>query len=287
MDLTPLLVQTVVLLVVAAVLVGWFARAASDPKEVGAWAKGQGLEITPRNQSMVTYYVRLSIVLRVIGGVGGLFLGALFDDAVGLDTSAGPGFWIWIILGWLLGASWAEFRLTRPPSSALAASLTPRALRDYLSLRLEVAPVVAALTVVAFALGGLAAPAPTLPLADPPSDATLLVAMAGALLIAGLVTLAMRSVVARRQPTGPADIVAADDAIRASAVHNLAGGGTAAVLLIAAQVAWSVLSPHDLPVALTGLVPLCLVLGALVSWRWYAYRGWRVRRGPQAVARAS
>jgi len=286
-DLTPLLVQTVVLLVAAAVLVGWLARAASDPKEVAAWAKGQGLEITERNRAMVTYYVRLSIILRVIGGVGGLFLGTLFDDATGLDTSAGAGFWIWIVLGWLLGASWAEYRLTRPPSSSLTASLTPRELGDYLSSRLQAAPTLAAGAVVALALGGLVAPTPDAPLAAPPPDAGLLAAVVGAVLIAGLVTAAVRAVVARRQPTGPTDMVAADDAIRASAVHNLAGGGTAAILLIAAQLAWSVLSPYQLPGGLRAWVPGVLLLGAVVSWRWFAYRGWRVRRGPGVTVGAS
>ena len=117
MDATALLIQAVMTLLFAAILVGWFARPASDPKEVAAWARGHDLELTERNHAMVTYYVRLAITLRVIGGVGGLVLGALFDDAFGLNTSAGTGFWIWILLGWLLGASWAEYRLTRPPST--------------------------------------------------------------------------------------------------------------------------------------------------------------------------
>ena len=139
MDLAPLLIQLVFTLVFAAVLVGWFTRSASDPREVVAWARGYDLQLTERNQAMITYYVRLAITLRVIGGVGGLVLGTLFDDATGLDTSSGAGFWIWIVLGWLLGASWAEYRLTRPLPTEHAASLTPRAVHDYLSARLYVA----------------------------------------------------------------------------------------------------------------------------------------------------
>jgi hypothetical protein len=287
MDLTSLALQTATSLVLAAVLVGLFTRSATDPKEVAAWARGQALDLTARNRPIVTYYVRLSITLRVIGGVAGLFLGALFDDAMGLATSAGVGFWVWIVLGWLTGAGWAEYRLTRAPNSSMAASLTPRALPDYLSPRLKAAPAIAAGLVVVLAVGGLLAPEPDTPQTAPPPAVGLALAATGAALIAVLVTAAMRAVVDRRQPTGPPDVVAADDAIRSSAVHNLAGGGAAAILLVAAQVAWSVLSPHQVPLSLRALLPAALMLAALVSWRWYAYRGWRVRRSSRLSAGTS
>ena len=173
-------------------------------------------------------------------------LGALFDDATGLDTSSGAGFWIWIVLGWLVGASWAEYRLTRPFSVAQSASLMPREVLDYLPARLYAAPAVAAGVAVVLAAIGLLAPDPATPPAHPlPPTAGLVLGATGAIVIALLIRLAVRAVVARRQPTSPADVVAADDAIRASAVHNLAGGGTAAILLIASQLAFSVFAPRD------------------------------------------
>lgn len=288
-----LLVQLLFTALWALLLVGWFswpASKANSKVEGVQWAKAYGLEVTQRNWPMINYYVKLAITLRVIGGVGGLVLGSLFDDATGLDTSAGAGFWVWIVLGWLVGASWAEYRLTRPPSAGQVASLTPRDVGDYLSPRMYAAPVVAAAVAVALAVGLTLAPEPDASDrlatgADPLARPALVVAGVGAILIAGLVRLAVRAVIARRQPTGPADIVAADDAIRASAVHHLAGGGTAAILFITAQLAFSGLSPYQLPFGLRGWVPAILVLAAFVAWRFYAYRHWRVRRADRLVAR--
>jgi len=287
-DGTALVIQLVFTLIFAAVLVGWFTwpvSRANAAVETVQWARGHDLELTARNQAMVSYYVRLSITLRVIGGVGGLVLGARFDDATGLDTSAGAGFWIWIVLGWLLGASWAEYRLTRPLPTEQAASLTPREVRDYVSARLYAAPVAAACIVLVLVAFGLLAPTPADPAHPLPPTVGLVIAAVGSVVIAVVIRLAVRSVVARRQPTGPPDIVAADDAIRASAVHNLAGGGTAAILLIASQVSFSVLAPRTAGVGgLSVWLSVLLALGAFVAWRWSAYRHWRVRRRASTVA---
>ena len=188
MDATALIIQLVFTFIFAAALVGWFtwpASRANWPVEVVQWAQGHALQLTLRNRAMVVYYVRLSITLRVIGGVGGLVIGALFDDATGLDTSSGAGFWIWIVLGWLVGASWAEYRLTRPPSTGHAASLTPREVLDYLPARLYAAPVVAAGVAVLLAAIGLLAPDPAAPPLHPlPPTAGLVLGAIGAILIA-------------------------------------------------------------------------------------------------------
>ena len=278
MDLEVLALQAIFTVIWAAVLVAFFSRSARDPKEVGAWARAHALELTPRNQGMVTYYVRLAIVLRVIGGVAGVVLGSSFDDALGLDTSAGAGFWVWVVLGWLVGSGWAEYRLTRPGADDRAASLLPRQVTDYLSPRLYAAPTVAAGVAVVASLAGLVAPAPAEPQAEAPPDAALWLAALGAVLLAGLVNLAVRTVVARRQPTSHPDVLAADDAIRAASVHHLAGGGAAAILLIASQVAWTTMAPHHLPLGVRGWVPALLLLAAVVAWRWFAYQRWAVRR---------
>ncbi len=273
-----ILIRPLAMLIFAAMLVGWFARPASDPAEVGSFALGHGLDLTRRNLPMVTYYVRLAVTLRAIGGVSGLVLGGLFDDSTGLNTSAGVGFWIWILMGWLLGASWAEFRLTRPRSPDLAASLTPRRASDYASVPLLVAPAVAAATTALITLGRFLSPEPARPSAVRSPSEAYVAGTVGSVVIAGCILLAIRTVVARRQPTGPPDIVAADDAIRASAVHHLAGGGTAAILLIAAQLAFAALGRSEDHTTLALLAEWVLGFAAFVSWRWYAYRHWRVRR---------
>ncbi|MGK2948393.1 MAG: hypothetical protein ACSLFP_07455, partial [Acidimicrobiales bacterium] len=83
MNGTTIVAQAGFTLLFALALVGWFTRRADDPKEVVLWARSHGLAITAINQATITYYVRLTITLRVIGAVGGLVLGALFDDATG------------------------------------------------------------------------------------------------------------------------------------------------------------------------------------------------------------
>lgn len=273
-----ILIQVVVLGITAMFLVGIFARKADDPREVTTWAGAHGLRLTDHNRAMVTWFVRLNLVLRVIGGVSGMQLGSLFDAAFGLHTSGGAGFWVWIIMGWLAGGTWAERRLIRPGATGGTASLLPRRVGDYLPIGLEVAPLASAALVVVIAAIGTQLTWPTNPQFAPPSDATL-VALAGcAVAIAVLVVALLRSVVARRQPVMHPDVVAADDAIRASTAHHLGGGGSAAVLLIAAHVTNAVLGPLHLSFGLRGWVPALLALAALFSWRFFAYRGWRVRR---------
>ena len=282
-DLVLAIVATVVL---ALVLVGWLTRRAVDPTEDRSWAAAYGVTLTDRNRSFVRYYVRLSITLRVIGGVGGLVLGYLFDRATGMDTTTGLGFWAWILGFWVVGAAWAERQMDPPGPRPAAASLTPRRLADYLPVGLRSGPLVAMLAVVAVAMAGVVAPTPTQPDGFAiPSDAWLATGAAIALAAFVGVTLLLRSIVGRRQPVAHHDLVAADDAVRASTLHHVAAGGTAALLAIGGVIAQAVVAPRHLPFGLRGWVPMLFGLGTLLSSRYYAYRTWRVRRpiaGPDA-----
>lgn len=94
----------------------------------------------------------------------------------------------------------------------------------------------------------------------------------------------------RRQPALRADQLAADDAIRTSAAHQLVGGGTAVVLCLGAVLAGTVASSSRPLDDLGGvLVPMGfgLWIAALVSWRYYTYRAWRVRRLVPAASGAA
>lgn len=272
--------SAVVLLVWAACIVGWFTRNADAPGRQVRWAGSHGVAVTPRNRALVVWWVQLSATLRVVGGVSGMVLGTLFDRAFALTTSAGVGFWVWIVLGWIAGGVWAWDAVTRAgaqPSGA--ASLVPRSAADYVPAALRWAPFgAAAVTSLIAASGRWLAP-----VSDPSgfpvgsaSDRWLLAG--GSVLIAIAARLLVRQIVARRQTTADPDVVAVDDAIRATTVHLVSGGATAAILLLAAKASELVLEPRQLPYGIRGWLPLALVLGAWMSSRYLANRPWRVRR---------
>ncbi|MGK2948865.1 MAG: hypothetical protein ACSLFP_09845, partial [Acidimicrobiales bacterium] len=207
-----------------------------------------------------------------------------FDDATGLDTSAGPGFWTWIAIGWVTGSCWAAFRLTRSPAGARpVASLTLRQLGDYLPRPLIAAPAIGAATVMAIAAVGLAigdpapVPAGAIPQGLPLRTDVLIGAAVGAAGAAALAMLAARAIVARPQPARHAELLAADDAIRSSALHHVTAGSTAALLLVASQLAYGALYAHDVAFGLRMLVPFVLAIAALVVWG-FTRAAWRVRR---------
>ena len=277
----------------AAGLIGWSTRRATSPAELHAWARSYGLALTPGNRPAVTYYVRLVIVTRVVGAVAGVVIGSSFDAAFALETSAAPGWWAWLIGGWTFGAWWAERELRWPRGSGVA-SLLPRRTADYLPGRLRAAPYVALGLVAILAAAGALATDPSeldrqrgYGLA--PSGTYLLAMVATAAAVTALTKITVWRIVSRRQPPLSPDGLAADDAIRTSAAHQVSGGGTAVVLCIAASLAsslaWTVSTPRELNGAL-GLLGLVLWLAALVSWRYYTYRAWRVRRtvGPATGA---
>lgn len=273
-----LLINILLALVVGIVLVGFLTRRADDPREIGEWARAYGLVLGPRNRLMVTYYVRLAIITRVVGGVAAIPIGSLFDQAFGLGTSAAAGFWAWVIGGWTFGAWWAERELRWSAGSG-AASLLPRRSADYLPGRLRAAPVAAFGVIVV-----LLATAPLLTATDArPSVRWLAAVLAASAAVTLTTLLAVRRVVARRQPPLDPDLLAADDAIRTSAAHQLAGGGTAVVLMIGSTLAVRLgTGPSGYSMDGTYYVVACaLFVAGWIAWRYYTYRTWRVRRVPR------
>src|SRR5699024_3707802 len=108
-------------------------------------------------------------LLRVIGGTAGLVIGAVFDRAFGVDTSAQFGFWAWILAGWMIGAWWADRSMERSGERG-AAALTPRSLPDYVSWHLLLAPSVMVVVVVVEAVVSRRVAVPSgggVPLAEP------------------------------------------------------------------------------------------------------------------------
>ncbi|MEA2686220.1 MAG: hypothetical protein QOE93_1415, partial [Actinomycetota bacterium] len=209
-----------------------------DDKFVDVWAQAHALTLTSENRPMVSWYLRTARLLRTWGALGGLFLPPIVLAALGFD--AGAVFPIWIFLGYLAGALYAELSLVRPVQGDRTASLVPRDLADYLPRRLLIAQ--RGLGILIGAGSILAAIAPY------GNRTTKGLGLHGAgVLAVGLVGVAssiclervQRWVVRRPQPFTEPALVAADDAIRAQSVHSLAGSGLAALLVLNTLVAWA------------------------------------------------
>ncbi len=263
-------------------LIGAVARRGNrggERQELVDWARAHGLRVTSRSQAMVAYYLRLGALLRTVGGVSGIAVGALTDRALGVEASTGLLWWVWVMGGYLVGALWAELFLTRPIGTARAAALSRRQLRDYLPGRLRWS--LRAVGMISL-LVGVAASLVQITSSDadrlaPSSRASLGLGIGGAV-IALVVEALQRLIVRRPQPIIAIDLLEADDAMRASSVHSLAGAGLGMVLLIIGTACTRLLEASDhVPYGL-GVSPLALWLVALIAWRYYSYRAWHVRR---------
>lgn len=246
-------------------------RRVGDPAAVAEWARRHGVELTDANRAMAAYFVHLLLTLRVLGGCGGMIITGLLGAAVAPDTPLGMLPWVGALVGWMLGAWWADRHIGAPARRRPAATLVPRRLADYLPTPLRLAP----------ALGAGLAVAAAVVVATTEADASrrwLLAEALGAVVVAGGAALAQRAVVARPQPAMAPARVEADDAARSSTVHHLGGGATAATLALAGMAATA--APATAPPVLIGLA----LVAPLVAWRMLAFRGWRVRRGASAGA---
>jgi len=250
-----------------------------DRQFVDEWAQAHALTLTPENRPMVDWYLRTARVLRTWGALGGVFLAPLVLAALGL--SAGSYFWIWIFLGYLAGALYAELSLARPAAAGeRTASLVRRDLAGYLPRRLLVAQRGLGVLLAVGAVSAALVPY------GHRSGASLGSHGAGVLAV-GLVGVAFslglervqRWLVQRPQPFTEPALVAADDAIRAQSVHSLAGSGIAVLLVLMSLVAW-VLAVSDVVVLRrTMWAPATLgVPAALAVCLYYGHRAWRVRR---------
>ena len=156
----------------------------------------------------------------------------------------------------------------------------PRRLPDYLPARLRWALRLAGVASLAVGVAGWAVDQPAgdaSRFTTVSADASIVLGVAGAV-IAGLVELLQITIVRRPQPVVAADLLEADDAIRASSVHSLAGAGLGMVVLIVATVMTRLINVNGrLPFGL-GAAPFVLFVAGLLGWRYYSHRAWRVRR---------
>lgn len=219
----PLLIYVLL----ATALVVRTARVPLEPA-LARFAQRHGLTLTAGNRSPVAVYLRRARVLRSLGGSLGLLVPMLVTVTTRGRVQLGG--WELVLLGYLLGAAAAEALVARrPPTGERRASLAPRLLTSYLprwtrNLRWLLVLTAAALAAWHAVLQGLTA-FPGGPLG----------ALAGCLAVAAASELALRAVVGRPQPMVDADLLAADDALRASSLQALAGAAVAIELLLVAD----------------------------------------------------
>jgi hypothetical protein len=253
---------------------------APRPAQVLAWADVYGLELTAANRPVVERYLRRTKRLRTIGALAGLTFSIVLTAATkgrSTDTVFGNGL-LMAAAGYVLGALVAEAALSRPERTVpRAASLEPRTLHQYLPgyaiWAHRLIPVFALALVPAY----LALEYP-----PPPSGLPRFAAVAVGLVVVGIALEGVeRMIVRRAQPVVARDLLLADEAVRASSVHAMAGAGSALLLLGLAYLLSTLVSATSTG-ALNwtfGLLSVLSLALALSSWIDLGHpRSWRIRR---------
>ncbi len=257
-------------------------RTPSEVRLIG-WARRYELDLTAANRPVIARYLRVTRVLQVAGATAGWLSSPVYVGISGRPFLLGDS-WVALALGgYLLGAVIAEVLVARaplaPPGMRFAA-LTPRVLSDYIpaatSWSLRILPV------VTVALAAVYAAIPKDP-SRTVDQGVILVVVASILVVAFAVAFEwiLRRIVARPQPVVAADLIAADDAIRASSIHALSAGAIALLLLGAGWALASVgtvssVGPLGQTLLWAGLVT---DVAALAAWAVLAHpRNWQVHR---------
>jgi len=251
---------------------------------VDEWARAHALTLTPENRPMVGWYLRNARVLRTWGALGGLFLAPIALAALGFDPQGFSG--IWVFLGYLTGALYAELSLVRAADVERTASLVPRELAAYLPRRLLVAQRGLGLVIAVGAVAAAIVPYDQrLPASLSPHRVGMLAAgLIGVAFMLGLERM-QRWLVERPQPFTEPALVAADDAIRAQSVHSLAGSGLAVLLVLNSFIAWALARSDIQLLRWTMWIPsVAGVPAALAVCLYYGHRAWRVRRPGRVAA---
>lgn len=284
----PLIATVATLCLIAAlVFLSMVFKGGPKPSAADGWAGAHGVTVNTRNSDFVVAYVFEGHRLRLVCGIGGFVAAAALSAGTGIDLKTSG--WVWLLSGYLLGVVWSEGWLTRlPAGTQRMASLAPRRVSDYLSMGMLRAQLVVVLVAVAFA--GLALAQGSDPhlvdgFATQFGDASarslrhtiIGMAIAAMLLAIGVGSL-QRHIVGKSQPTADPDLLAADDAVRASAVHLLSGTAIAiVVLLVGTQLGMLAAIGVVADGTATMGYALCFV-GAFVAWRFLGHRSWVVRR---------
>lgn len=216
-----------------------------DQDYIARWATSSGLELTNANRPVVRRYLSWSRRSRTAGGLAGFLAPAIYMDFT--NSGSDPGSWsiALMLVGYLLGALFAEVVVNRPWRQRSSDPADPRPLKEYLRsyvlvLQRSLAILIPVL-VVAYALLAPHSSSSRIPSA--------LVAAFGfyGLCIAGFVEWTQRAIVARPAPlTSPSDGAVAD-AMKSSSVHVVAGAGVALLINVVGPLALALLTLAGAP----------------------------------------
>lgn len=224
------------------------------------WVRAHRLAETPETLALASSYLQRRRTLRNRCVLVAIVVPLAIELAVrgSFTISLLP-----IMGAYAVGTLWAELTLTRPRGEVTRASLTTRQVSRYLSPTWLWIQRIAA--VVAFA--SLAAPTQMTQRAPGdvqlPSDSSSWLWAAAAVGITVVAEIAEWWIVRRPQPAATPELIAADDAIRSTSVHAIAGVVVAVLVIWASTtIMYATDGSGVLVVAGFGL--------AMVLWRWCA-----------------
>ena len=229
------------------------------------WANSAGLELTNENRPVVRRYLLWSRRSRTAGGLAGVLLPTIYVRLTAPDSE--PDGWIFVlmIVGYLLGALFAELVVNRLWRRRQPDQPDPRSLKEYLPAYVLVLQrgltILIPIFVIAYAL------------LAPHSDSSRLhpglIAALGfyGVCIAIFVEWIQRIIVSRQTPPGLSGDEAVADAMKASSVRVVAGAGLALLLNVVGPLALALLTLAG-PTANVVAIGLMFVLfpASIVLW---------------------
>jgi hypothetical protein len=240
-------------------------------RELTRFTKRYGLELEPETSAAVAGSVRRGRAGRLVGAALGLSLFPVLSAfGVGIPSQSV----IYGLIGYLLGAFVTSLVPTSLGVEIRRASLVPRRPGDYIPRLALITPTLAVVISTVAVIVFVIEPRRTVVnFYGTPAG------LAAAAIAAVATFIAIRIVVARPQPVTTPGLVAVDDALRAQAIHTLAGSGIAVALFGTGSCLWEMggyAAPGWLHV--TGIVAgACALVGALYAWG-FRSAPWRVER---------
>jgi hypothetical protein len=257
-----------------------------DEDYMASWVKWFGLELAHGNRPAVRRYLQWTRWSRTAGGLVGFLTPTIYFEVVTSGRQPDDvGGWAvtMMLIGYLLGAVISELMIDPPRRRSESAAGVPIRLGDHLPIYAVVLQ--RGLAIVSLLLVGLyALSEPNTRISGLPDVAQVAGFGVAAACIAAVVEACQRRIVTRPRPVTTRVDVVADEAMRSSSLHVLAGGGIALLLGIAGPMfilsLVTVIAESGPPVWLAFVAFGLVSLSSLYFWLYFGKPGgFGVRRG--------